>query len=442
MTFASLGLIEPLLRTLPVLGYILPTPVQRQAIPALLAGRDLLVAAQTGSGKTAGFALPVLQRLTLEGPPVAANSVRALVLVPTRELAEQVHGSIRACGMELPLRTAVAYGGVSINPQMMMLRPGLDVLVATPGRLLDLYRQNAVRFDRLQILVLDEADRMLDMGFAEDMQRLVEECANRRQTLLFSATTGGSGLREMVAKVLREPQHLMLNAVSDLSETIRQQIVTADDPAHKEQLVHWLLEHESYCKAIVFTNTRVQADRLYGHLVAAGQKAFVLHGEKDQKERKLAIERLKQGGTKVLVATDVAARGLDVEGLDLVINFDMPRSGDEYLHRVGRTGRAGAEGLAVSLICHNDWNLMSSIERYLKQHFERRVIKELKGSYQGPKNLKASGKAAGTKKKKPDDKKGGKKPATKAAPRRKPAGPSLVSQDGLAPLRRRTPPAE
>jgi len=438
--FSQFALHERLLKALAELNFVEPTPVQVAAIPPALEGRDLRVIAQTGSGKTAAFVLPLLNSLIGDARPRV--SIRALILLPTRELAQQTLKEVERFSQFTFIKSGLVTGGEDFKVQAALLRKVPDILIATPGRLIEHLNAGHLDLKEVEVLVLDEADRMLDMGFAEDMQRLVEECANRRQTLLFSATTGGSGLREMVAKVLREPQHLMLNAVSDLSETIRQQIVTADDPAHKEQLVHWLLEHESYCKAIVFTNTRVQADRLYGHLVAAGQKAFVLHGEKDQKERKLAIERLKQGGTKVLVATDVAARGLDVEGLDLVINFDMPRSGDEYLHRVGRTGRAGAEGLAVSLICHNDWNLMSSIERYLKQHFERRVIKELKGSYQGPKNLKASGKAAGTKKKKPDDKKGGKKPATKAAPRRKPAGPSLVSQDGLAPLRRRTPPAE
>ena len=293
------------------------------------------------------------------------------------------------------------------------------------------------------MLVFDEADRMLDMGFAEDAQRLAEACGPH-QTLLFSATTGGNGLREMVAKVLRDPQHLMLNSVSQLNEGTRQQIITADHNYHKEQLVDWLLANETYDKAIVFTNTRVQADRLYGKLVAAGVKAFVLHGEKDQKDRKLAIDRLRQGAVKVLVATDVAARGLDVEGLDLVINFDMPRSGDEYVHRIGRTGRAGGEGLAVSLICHTDWNLMSSIERYLKQRFERRTIKELKGVYQGPKNLKASGKAAGSKKKKTEKKDPKKATAAKRKSGPRPAGkPSvLVSADGSAPLKRKKPAAE
>jgi len=289
---------------------------------------------------------------------------------------------------------------------------------------------------------------MLDMGFAEDVQRLAEMCGREHQTLLFSATSGGAGLREVVAKVLRDPEHLQLNRVSELAEGTRQQIITADHNYHKEQLVEWLLSNETYDKAIIFTNTRAQADRLYGKLVAKEFKTFVLHGEKDQKDRKLAIDRLRQGAVKVLVATDVAARGLDVDGLDLVINFDMPRSGDDYVHRTGRTGRAGNEGLAISLITHNDWNLMSSIERYLKQRFEKRTIKEHKGIYQGPKNLKASGKAVGAKKKKIDPKTGkkiAKKPAAKTPAKRntvnkpKSDAPTLVSQDGLAPLKRKAP---
>ena len=246
---------------------------------------------------------------------------------------------------------------------------------------------------------------------------------------------------------MNNPEHLQLNNVSDLNATTRQQIITADHNQHKEQIVNWLLANETYQKAIVFTNTRAMADRIYGRLVAQEYKAFVLHGDKDQKDRKLAIDRLKQGGVKILVATDVAARGLDVDGLDLVINFDMPRSGDEYVHRIGRTGRAGNDGLAISLICHGDWNLMSSVERYLKQSFERRTIKEVKGTYGGPKKVKASGKAVGVKKKKVDAKGDKKKTGAKAPTKRKIANRpktdalSLVSKDGMAPLKRRKPEA-
>lgn len=445
--FSQFALHERLLKAVAELNFTEPTPVQLAAIPPALEGRDLRVTAQTGSGKTAAFLLPLLNRLLGDAASKQRTDVRSLILLPTRELAQQTLKEVERFSQFTFLRGTLVTGGEDFKEQAAMLRRQPDLLIATPGRLLEHLNAGSLKLNGVEVLVLDEADRMLDMGFAEDIERITSECANRQQTLLFSATGGGKVLREMIAKVLREPVHLKLNSVDQMSETTRQQIITADDPGHKERLVHWLLSNETYRKAIVFTNTRVQADRLYGHLVAADYKAFVLHGDKDQKDRRLAIDRLKQGGTKVLVATDVAARGLDVDGLDLVINFDMPRSGDEYVHRVGRTGRAGAEGLAVSLICHNDWNLMSSIERYLKQRFERRVIKELKGSYQGPKNVKASGKAVGVKKKKTDKKDSAKKSAAKPSAKRRPSTPksapsSLVSQDGMAPLKRKTPAAE
>ncbi len=449
--FAQFALHERLLKAVAELNFTEPTPVQAAAIPPALQGRDLRVIAQTGSGKTAAFVLPMLNRLLGDGAATPRVSLRALILLPTRELAQQTLKEVERFAQFTFLKAGLITGGEDFKSQAAMLRR-VDILIGTPGRLIEHANAGNLPLDEVEVLVLDEADRMLDMGFAEDVQRLAEACSGPHQTLLFSATSGGSGLREMVAKVLKEPQHLQLNAVSQLNEGTRQQIITADHNYHKEQLVDWLLANETYEKAIIFTNTRVQADRLYGKLVAREFKVFVLHGEKDQKDRKLAIDRLKQGAVKILVATDVAARGLDVDGLDLVINFDMPRSGDEYVHRIGRTGRAGAEGLAISLICHTDWNLMSSIERYLKQRFERRTIKELKGSYQGPKNLKASGKAAGTKKKKTDAKTGKKavtkKPAAKAPSKRntinkpKSEAPVLVSQDGLAPLKRRKPAAE
>jgi len=244
---------------------------------------------------------------------------------------------------------------------------------------------------------------MLDMGFSEDVLRLAGECnPEQRQTLLFSATQGGPGLQQMVDKVLRDPAQLMLDDVRELEIPIGQQIITADNVAHKERLLQWLLAHETFKKAIIFTNTRAQADRLGGVLVASNIRTYVLHGEKDQKDRKQAMDRLRNNDIDVLVATDIAARGIDVSGLDLVINFDMPRSGDDYIHRIGRTGRAGAAGHAISFVMAGEWNLMAGIERYLKQRFELRVIKELKGSFQGPKKVKSSGKAASSKKKKKD----------------------------------------
>lgn len=434
--FSQFALHERLLKAVAELKFVEPTPVQAAAIPLALQGRDLRVTAQTGSGKTAAFVLPMLNRLVdLSGPRV---EIRALILLPTRELAQQTLKQVQLFSQFTYIKAGLVTGGEDFKEQAAMLRKVPDVLIGTPGRLLEQLNAGNLDLSHVQVLILDEADRMLDMGFAEDMERLCKECENREQTLLFSATTGGAALREMIGKVLKDPEHLMLNSVSQLAEGTRQQIIMADHDQHKEQIVQWLLANEAFDKAIIFTNTRVLADRIYGHLVAKDVKAFVLHGEKDQKDRKLAIERFKQGSSKVLVATDVAARGLDIDGLDLVINFDMPRSGDEYVHRVGRTGRAGGEGLAISLITHNDWNLMSSIERYLKQQFERRVIKEVKGTYSGPKKVKASGKAVGAKKKKTGDKKGDKKTVAKRKPTAKPRpNAPLASADGLAPLKKR-----
>jgi ATP-dependent RNA helicase RhlE len=442
--FSQFALHERLLKAVAEQNFTEPTPVQLAAIPPAIEGRDLRVTAQTGSGKTAAFVLPMLNRLLGDGSSHPRVEIRALILLPTRELAQQTLREVERFAQFTFIKSGLITGGEDFKVQGAMLRKVPDVLIGTPGRMIEHLNAGLLDLKKVELLILDEADRMLDMGFSEDLERLTTECVNRQQTMLFSATSGGNGLREIVSKVLRDPLHLKLNMVGELNEGTRQQIITADDLAHKERLVQWLLANETYQKAIIFTNTRAQADRLYGRLVAAEVKAFVLHGDKDQKDRKLAIDRLRQGGTRVLVATDVAARGLDVDGLDLVINFDMPRSGDEYVHRIGRTGRAGGEGLAISLICHNDWNLMSSIERYLKQRFERRVIKELKGSYQGPKNLKASGKAVGVKKKKTAAQKNATqkpKPSAKSPSKRKKPS-KLISEDGLAPLKRKLPAAE
>ncbi|WP_134163309.1 DEAD/DEAH box helicase [Pseudomonas citronellolis] len=440
--FAQFALHERLLKALETLSFTEPTAVQAAAIPKALEGRDLRVTAQTGSGKTAAFVLPLLHRLLSEEKP--KTGARALILLPTRELAQQTLKEVERFAQFTFIKACLITGGEDFKVQGARLRKNPEIIIGTPGRLNEQFNAGNLPLGDVEVLVLDEADRMLDMGFAEDVLKLAGACPAQRQTLLFSATAG-SGLHAMVEQMLREPESLQLNRVSELNEDIAQQVILVDDNAHKEAILHWLLENETFEKAIVFTNTRVQADRLTGRLIAAGHKVFVLHGEKDQKDRKLAIERLKQGAVKILVATDVAARGLDVEGLDLVLNFDMPRRGDEYVHRIGRTGRAGEAGLAISLVSHSDWNLMSSIERYLKVRFEQRTIKELKGSYKGPKKVKASGKAAGTKKKKTDSgKKAGAKPAAKRKPANKPkaAPSSVVSNDGMAPLKRKKPAAE
>jgi len=415
-TFADLNLHERLIKALGELEITTPTPVQASAIPEALAGHDLRVVARTGSGKTAAFMLPLLHQLLQHSRP--RTDTRALILLPTRELAQQTLKQVEALGRYTFIKAELVTGGEDFKVQAAKMRKNPEILIGTPGRLIEHLEAGNLRLQDLEMLVLDESDRMLDMGFSDDVLRLAAECRAERQTLLFSATSGGNAMEKMVASTLRDPKSLMLDSVRDLNESVVQQVITADDVKHKERLVQWLLANETYDKAVVFTNTREQADRLGGVLVASNLKVFVLHGEKDQKDRKLAMDRLKAGGVKVLVATDVAARGIHVDGLDLVINFDMPRSGDEYVHRIGRTGRVGGEGTAISLIAAHEWNLMAGIQRYLRQNFEYRLIEALKGNFLGPKNLKSNGKAAGSKKKKMKkkaDAKKGKKPARKKA---------------------------
>ena len=369
MSFASLGLIDPLVRTLEALGYATPTPVQAQAIPLILAKRDIMAAAQTGTGKTAGFALPLLQRLTMEGPQVASNSVRALILVPTRELAEQVHASVQAYGGNLPLRTAVAYGGVSINPQMMKLRKGLDLLVATPGRLLDLHRQNAVTFKQLHTLVLDEADRMLDLGFSRELDAVFAALPAQRQTLLFSATFSDQ-IRALAAGLLKDPVSIEVSPRNSTVKRIRQWMVPVDKKRKSELFLH-LLRKKSWRQVLVFVKTRRGVDELVDTLAANGIAADAIHGDKPQPARLRALERFKAGQVGILVATDVAARGLDIDDLPQVVNFDLPIVAEDYVHRTGRTGRAGASGEAVSLVAADEVGLLAAIEVLTRQSIER-----------------------------------------------------------------------
>ncbi|MBF5013592.1 DEAD/DEAH box helicase [Burkholderia pseudomultivorans] len=352
MSFASLGLIGPLLRNLQDLNYQTPTPVQAKAIPAVLGGQDVMAAAQTGTGKTAGFALPLLQRLVQHGPAVSSNRARVLVLVPTRELAEQVLQSFVAYGKGLDLRFLAAYGGVSINPQMMKLRKGVDVLVATPGRLLDLNRQNAVQFDQVQTLVLDEADRMLDLGFARELDAVFAALPARRQTLLFSATFTDD-IRAMAANILRAPVNISVSPPNATASKIRQWVVTVDKRNKPELFMHLVAEND-WNHALVFVKTRSGVDYLAARLDEAGYAVDTIHGDKPQPARLRALERFKQREVSMLVATDVAARGLDIDDLPLVINVDLPIVAQDYVHRIGRTGRAGASGVAVSLVCADE----------------------------------------------------------------------------------------
>ncbi|MWV15497.1 DEAD/DEAH box helicase [Pseudomonas sp. L-22-4S-12] len=369
MTFAALGLIDPLLRALDGLEYRTPTPVQKEAIPAVLKGRDLLAAAQTGTGKTAGFALPLLQKLTMEGGQVTSNSVRTLVLVPTRELAEQVHQSILQYGQNLPLRTYAVYGGVSINPQMMKLRKGIDLLVATPGRLLDLYRQNAVKFNQLQALVLDEADRMLDLGFARELDEVFCALPKKRQTLLFSATFS-EAIRSMAKELLHDPLSVEVSPRNAAAQSVKQWLVTVDKKRKSELFLH-LYRSQRWDQVLVFVKTRKGVDELEKLLLAEGIAADSIHGDKPQPSRLRALQRFKDGEVRVLAATDVAARGLDIDDLPLVVNFDLPIVAEDYVHRIGRTGRAGATGQAVSLVCADEVQLLSAIEVLIRQTLRR-----------------------------------------------------------------------
>jgi ATP-dependent RNA helicase RhlE len=361
MSFASLDLIDGLLRTLESIGYDTPTPIQKQAIPAVLAGRDLLAAAQTGTGKTAAFALPLLQRLAMEGDQAAPNHVRCLVLVPTRELADQVYQSFHTYGFNLPLRSAVAYGGVPMEPQLARLRKGLDVLVATPGRLLDLHRKGALEFGQLAALVLDEADRMLDLGFAADLDLLFAVLPAERQTLLFSATMPDS-IRAMAKQLLRDPLTVQASAPNTAARTVRQHVFTTDKRNKPELFVH-LLRKEGWGQVLVFVKTRKGVEQLVNLLQGEGISADSIHGDKPQPARIKALKRFKANDVQILVATDVAARGLDIEALPLVVNFDLPTVAEDYVHRIGRTGRAGAEGEAVSLVCADEVDLLRAIEK-------------------------------------------------------------------------------
>ena len=369
MSFADLGLREPLLSTVAALGYSTPTPIQKQAIGAVLKGRDLLAAAQTGSGKTAGFALPILQKLAFTGAKVASNQVRALVLVPTRELAEQLLQSIQRYAASLPLRCYAVYGGVSINPQMMALRKGCDLLVATPGRLLDLYRQNAVRFEQLDTLVLDEADRMLDLGFARELDELFCALPKKRQTLFFSATFA-ERIRAMAGELLRDPLNIEVSPRNAAAQSVRQWLIPVDKKRKGELLSHLISTH-SWQHLLIFAKTRKNVDALADSLHSQGLRVEVIHGERPQPARLRALEAFKQGAVDILVATDVAARGLDINGLPRVINFDMPVIAEDYVHRIGRTGRAGASGEAVSLVSADEVELLAAIETLTGQLIKR-----------------------------------------------------------------------
>ncbi|HLE79469.1 MAG TPA: DEAD/DEAH box helicase [Candidatus Limnocylindrales bacterium] len=367
MTFKSLGLSADLLGVVAAEGYETPTPVQLAAIPLVLAGRDVLAAAQTGTGKTAAFVLPILDRLrkhanTSFSP--ARHPVRALILVPTRELAMQVADSVHTYGRTVPLRPAVVFGGIPIEPQTKELRAGVEILVATPGRLLDHVGQKNVNLSQVEILVLDEADRMLDMGFLPDIQKIIALLPARRQNLMFSATFS-EDIRRLSGSILRDPETVEVAARNTAAESVRQ-LVYPVDRDRKEQLLAHLITKEDWRQVLVFTRTKIGASRLASYLDRRGLEAVAIHSDRSQPERTKALEGFKIGEIRVLVATDVAARGLDIEDLPHVVNFELPWQAQDYIHRIGRTGRAGATGDAISLVSIDETDLLRGVQRLLK----------------------------------------------------------------------------
>ena len=371
MHFTDLDLSQPLLDAVAAEGYETPSPIQAKAIPPILEGRDVMAAAQTGTGKTAGFTLPILQRLS-SGQQAKPNQARALILTPTRELAAQVSDSVATYGKHLPLRSTVVFGGVKINPQMMKLRKGVDVLVATPGRLLDLYNQKAVKFDHLEVLVLDEADRMLDMGFIHDIRKILALLPKRRQNLMFSATFSDE-IRQLAKGLVNDPIEVSVTPRNKTAETVEQWLHPVDKNRKSALLTH-LIHAEQWNQVLVFTRTKHGANRLTKKLEAKNIKAAAIHGNKSQNVRTRALADFKSSTIQVLVATDIAARGLDIEQLPYVVNFDLPNVPEDYVHRIGRTGRAGSTGQAVSLVCAEEYKQLSDIERLTKQLIVRKDV--------------------------------------------------------------------
>ncbi|MEO0316348.1 MAG: hypothetical protein RL404_25 [Pseudomonadota bacterium] len=371
MSFAELGLAEPIVRAVTESGYTQPTPIQAQAIPAVLKGGDLLAGAQTGTGKTAGFTLPVLQLLN-GGKRPAPKSVRALVLTPTRELAAQVEESVRNYGKYLKLSSAVIFGGVNINPQIRLLDRGLDILVATPGRLLDLMQQNAVSLKDVEILVLDEADRMLDMGFIRDIRKVLAALPPKRQNLLFSATFSDE-IKALADGLLNNPAMIEVARRNSTVEVIAQKIHPVDRDK-KHQLLSHLIKERNWFQVLVFTRTKHGANKLVEQLGKSGISALAIHGNKSQAARTRALSEFKSAELQVLVATDIAARGIDIDQLPHVVNYDLPNVPEDYVHRIGRTGRAGATGEAVSLVCVDEHGLLRDIERFIKREVPVEVI--------------------------------------------------------------------
>ena len=371
MKFTELGLADTIVRAITEHGYDTPTPIQAQAIPAVLAGGDLLAGAQTGTGKTAGFVLPLLQKLstTIVGK---SGKPRALILTPTRELAAQVAESVEIYGKYLPLKSMVMFGGVNINPQVRQIQKGIDVLVATPGRLLDHHQQGNIDLSKVEILVLDEADRMLDMGFIHDIKRILKVLPKQRQNLLFSATFSDE-IKTLADGLLNNPAMIEVARRNSTVEVIAQTIYPVDRDKKRQVLEH-LIKANNWFQVLVFTRTKHGANRLAEQLSTSGISAMAIHGNKSQGARTKALSEFKDSKLQVLVATDIAARGIDIDQLPHVVNFDLPNVPEDYVHRIGRTGRAGATGEAISLVCVDELKLLKDIEKLIKRELPRQVV--------------------------------------------------------------------
>ncbi|WP_416768431.1 DEAD/DEAH box helicase [Sulfurimonas sp. ST-25] len=372
MSFTTLGLSEPILRAVAETGYTQPTPIQQKAIPVVLSGKDILAGAQTGTGKTAGFTLPMLQLLSTKATSRGKRSVRALVLTPTRELAAQVGESVKTYGKFLPLRSTIIFGGVNINPQTNALRSGVDIVVATPGRLLDHANQKNIDLSKVEMLILDEADRMLDMGFIHDIKKIFKMLPQKRQNLLFSATFSKE-IQTLADSLLNKPELIEVAQRNKTSDRV-QQTVHLIRQDQKRAVLSALIKNNNWAQVLVFTRTKHGANRLSKQLIDDGIAAEAIHGNKSQSARTKALKAFKEGKVRILVATDIAARGLDIDQLPHVVNFELPNVPEDYVHRIGRTGRAGNEGEAVSLVCPEEMPFLKSIEKLIKAEIKRKDV--------------------------------------------------------------------
>lgn len=376
MSFSNLGLCKEILRAIKEEGYTKPTPIQSKSIPVILSKKDVLAAAQTGTGKTAGFTLPLLQRLKDSNLKDKKTQVRALILTPTRELAAQVAQSVETYGKYLPFKSAVIFGGVGINPQKALLKKGVDIIIATPGRLLDLISQDSLDLSKIEFLVLDEADRMLDMGFINDIKKILAILPKQRQNLLFSATFSNE-IKKLADGLLKSPVLVEVSKANSTSHKVQQIVHHVDRERKKELLIH-LINKNDWKQVLVFTRTKHGANKLSEALIKENITSAAIHGNKSQGARTKALDDFKEGKVRILVATDIAARGIDIDQLPHVINFELPNVAEDYVHRIGRTGRAGNEGVAISLVCIDEHEYLFGIEKLIKQKIKKVEINGFK----------------------------------------------------------------